>query len=880
MRALAVHLLFFLSGISGLVYQVVWVRLFGNVFGNSVHSAATVSGVFLFGLGLGGYAVGRWIDRRGARAALHTYGIFELLIAALGLGIAWTLPLLEPLSAAIASYGRGAEGWYELSLATHLLRHGAALVLLAPITFLMGGTLTLLIRHRVTRHLAETGWRVGALYGINTLGAACGAFLTDFALIPQLGIFRTELVAVALNAAAGVGALVVAGRKGTARAAAHESSPSPQAQPHDPFGPRRALYTGVALFCSGLTAMGLQLVWFRYLTGVVGNVRAVFSLLLTVILLGIWLGSMLGGTLERRFGRPALLYLAVQTLLVATSLGTLAAFSQVDLGVHGELTSRWTAASGVGRAVVETWLTLRPILWVVGVPALLMGFAYPLANAHVQRVEGRVGSRAGGLYLFNTLGNLVGSLWTGFFLLPVLGIQNATAVLAAVGALGLVSLYASQGERRAASRPAFAGAALSLATVLGAWALLPPGRLLAPSVPAAFADGQRVLSVSEGVQETVAVLELPGVERRLFTNGHSMSSTHPLAQRYMRLFAHVPLLQMEAPRDVLVICFGVGNTLHAASLHPSVERIEAVDLSRNVVRHAGWFRQSNRDAVADPRVSVFINDGRQHLRMQPPERYDLITLEPPPINAAGVAALYSSEFYELARSRLREGGALTQWLPAYQVSADAVRSILRAFLDVFPGGVMLSGYRSEFILLGARDGAPLFDLPAVHARLGRRAAVRRDLRRIEVDSLTSLVGTFVADGDTLERAAAGVVPVSDDWPVMEYSVRAAIYETALPERLIDVSRVADWCPACFEGDTPHEKVSDLPGYLSALARWYDSDAFRHHASLDSERNAPLAPEPITAPAAIEAIRRSPYLRRVLGGAGFDLLTSQPGGSSG
>jgi len=864
--ARAIYALFFLSGISGLVYQVVWVRLFGNLFGNTLHSAATVSGVFLCGLGVGSYLVGRWIDRRYAgdpRAPLRSYARFELGIAALGLAVALVLPLLEPLSAAISSYRVGPEGWRELSHGSHLARHLLAALLLAPITLLMGGTLTLLIRHLVRRDLALAGWRIGALYGINTLGAATGAFISDFALIPRLGVFGTELFAVALNALAGLGALVLAARLAPGADAAtppRADHPAPVRDAHPAAGVRLAP-TGLALFCAGVTAMGLQILWFRYLTSVIGSYRSVFSLLLTVILLGLWLGSTLGGWVARRSRRPASVYIAIQALLVAVALVSFEFFA-FDISVS--LRARHAAAGAVMRGWIDAWVNLRPALMLAGAPAVLMGFGFPLANAHVQKVEASVGARAGGLYLWNAVGNLVGALATSFVLLPALGLQNSVGVLAALAALGMGAIAAGAMEEAPVLRRVLAVGSLGLALTLSLWALLPVDRIIGRSVPRSFAGGQRVLSVSEGVNETIAVLEIPGVERRLFTNGHSMSSTHPLAQRYMRLFAHVPLLTMESPERVLVICFGVGNTAHAASLHPSVTRIDAVDLSKDVIRHAEWFRDSNRDVIDDPRVRVYINDGRQHLRMQPEGSYDLITLEPPPISYAGVSSLYSREFYELARTRLAPGGALTQWLPAYQVSEGAARAVVRAFLDVFPGAVLLSGFRSELILVGSRDGAPTFDLPAVEARIAARPEVARDLARIDVETLTALVGTFVADGETLDRGTRGVAPVTDDWPVMEYSVHARLFETRLPADLFDPSRVATWCPSCFVDGSPRPEVADLEGYLKALSVWYRSEEFLTHRSMDRAVDPTRLDLPTGDPHIATALRRSRYLQRVFG----------------
>ena len=207
------YLLFFLSGLSGLIYQVVWVRVFGNVFGNTIYSASLVVAVFMLGLGVGSYVVGTWSDRRYAarpESLLRSYGYFELLIGALGLGISALLPHLAEVSVLVSTYSREASGWYALSTASYLARAGIVLVLLTPITLLMGGTLTLLIRHLVRSDPETAGWRIAVLYGVNTAGAALGCFLTDFTLVPAAGLRSTQMVAVLLNFVAAAGALYLA----------------------------------------------------------------------------------------------------------------------------------------------------------------------------------------------------------------------------------------------------------------------------------------------------------------------------------------------------------------------------------------------------------------------------------------------------------------------------------------------------------------------------------------------------------------------------------------------------------------------------------------------------------------------------------------------
>ena len=355
------------------------------------------------------------------------------------------------------------------------------------------------------------------------------------------------------------------------------------------------------------------------------------------------------------------------------------------------------------------------------------------------------------------------------------------------------------------------------AVAVGAWLRLPPDYVLGRSLAKPSA-GERLLSVREGVTEVIVVTEVPGRGRGLITNGHPMSSTAPLDQRYMRALAHVPLLSMALPRRVLVIGFGVGNSTHAATLHPSVERVDVADLSRDILGHAGYFRDANKDVLDDPRVRVYVNDGRQHLEMQPAGAYDLITLEPPPIAHAGVAALYSREFYELARSRLQPGGFVSQWLPAYQVPPATSLAMVRAFIEVFPQSVLLSGTQAELLLVGTNGASIEIDPGRVAHALDQAPAVAADLRRLDLGSVTEIVGTFVGSADTLVRATRESAPVSDDRPLQEYGVRSSIGSGTggVPASLVDLSSASAWCPRCFEGERPTPLVAGLDTYLALL----------------------------------------------------------------
>ncbi len=281
--------LFFLSGISGLIYQVVWVREFGNVLGATIQTTSLVVAIFMLGLGCGSFILGRWADRRYQHAPeslLRAYGIVELIIAGLGVAVAVVLPRLHVLAAVSSSYVRDSAGWFELSTLSYAARGAIALGVLGPSAILMGGTLTLLIRHRVRDDVESAGgWKIAVLYAVNTAGAAAGAFLTDVALVPSLGLANTQFVAVLLNVIAGAGALILARRLAPVRKTApvarslRETDDVRQA-----FRP--VAWVSLALMLSGFAAMGLEIVWLRHFTLLLGGFRAVFSLVLTIVLAG------------------------------------------------------------------------------------------------------------------------------------------------------------------------------------------------------------------------------------------------------------------------------------------------------------------------------------------------------------------------------------------------------------------------------------------------------------------------------------------------------------------------------------------------------------------------------------------------------------------
>ncbi|HET9269190.1 MAG TPA: fused MFS/spermidine synthase [Vicinamibacterales bacterium] len=818
---------FFLSGTAGLIYQVTWVRQFGNVFGNTVHSASIVVAVFMLGLGAGSFLAGAWADRqiaRGPGRLVRWYAWAEVGLAALGLALSLLLPHLAAIVAGWSDYVTGSGGWYELSSRSYALRIALAIGLLAPITLTMGATLTLVVRALVHADVSVSGWQIARLYAANTAGAAAGALLTDFVLVRVTGLQVTQIVAVVLNLSAAAFATWAL------RALPHSSQDVREPVPEPAGAQVPVASVALAITLTGCAAMGLEMLWLRHFSILLGGFRSVFSLVLTVVLVAGSAGAFAGGWMLRRAGRPADLLVASCAALVVSALAGVAWTGAEAVSARGVTMAATLASFGpTRRALAEIWFNLQPMLVEVGLPAFAAGMSYPLANALVQRSSGVVGRRAGVLYLANTAGAVCGSLAAAYVLLPRFGMQGTVAALALLAAAALVPLW-----RAGASRgPVLTAGAVAVAAV-AMWMLLPSDYLLHRAM--VVARGDRVLSTSEGTTEVVAVVEAAR-GRALLTNGHAMSSTALLDQRYMRALAHVPLLSMASPRRVLVIGFGVGNTAHAATLHPSVERVDVAELSGHVLAHAPFFRDAIGDVLHHPKVAVYLNDGRQHLRMVPPGTYDLITLEPPPIAHAGVAALYSREFYALARSRLTPGGYISQWLPAYQVPGESSLAMVRAFLDVFPQVVLLSGTQAELLLIGTTAPQLEVDPDRLRQALDRAPEVRADLARFDLAQPRDIVGSFVGAAATLSAATRLSASVTDDRPIQEYGVLSGLSTglQGVPASLFDLAAVASWCPRCFENGRTVPELPDLDAYMGLLREAYEAPVAAVAAAVNSGR---------------------------------------------
>jgi spermidine synthase len=740
---------FFVSGALALIHEVVWIRKLTLVFGATSPAASLVLAVFFGGMALGAWLIGRhW---RGRPAPVTLYACLELAIGVWALLFPSLLAAVERLYLSVYNPLAGNAGWLFALRATL-----AGLLLLVP-SALMGATLPVLVRQFVTssQHL---GHRVGGLYALNTIGGAAGAFAAGFWSIERLGVDGTIYAAAIGNLLIG---MIAYGLPHRAAAPASERRPAvsqPQA-----WSARARVLAATAFGLCGFTGLAYEIVWTRYLSLFMTTSVHAYSTMLAIFLLGLALGSHLARPWADRHSDPLRLFGYIQLAVGVTSF---AVFPM--LVPAAEMPIWWRLGDPV---LIQVAFSAALMI----LPTMLMGAAFPLISKIVTTDIATVSRSVGLLYAVNTLGAILGSVVAASVLIPVAGIQASVALLATINiAIGLVALGYNPTARweRMAFGSCVAGAVMVLVSHLF------PGDLLKFRLQRYVGSSERILDVREGRVNTVWVAEDAWGRRSLWGNTSVLGRTRRLyrpdfpAQRFQ---GHIPLLLHRGdPRQVLGIGFGTGQTFAAQLLHP-IHRLDAVDISPEVVDLAvAYFGQHPDGMRPDPRSRVIIDDGRTFIASVR-ERYDIISLEMPPQEEAGIVHFYTREFYEHARARLNPNGVLAQWLPIYNVTPDETRGIARTMGLVFPqtilwhngANLLLIGFNGTFELSRTRLAEQLQREP-----IARDLAISHlgDPQSALADPDYFLAG-FLMGPRALDAFTLGAAIYTDNRPALEFTWR-------------------------------------------------------------------------------------------------------------
>lgn len=743
---LPVLTLFFISGLSALIYQVVWSRLLGLLFGNTIQAASTVLAAFMAGLALGSWLLGRVADRHPGRL-LRVYGLLELGIAVAGLAVLLGLRPLDHLHH-ILYMKTGGFGLPNV-LWRFVLAFGALIV---P-TSLMGGTLPVLSRWAI-RSEGEIGNKIGLLYSINTLGAVIGAFLTGYALVAALGMNLSQGLAVLLNIIVGSVAITVDAVRRKRDSGAVEPPPSEAVEPPGLDSAPRS-YAALALTVQGFCAISLEVLWTRALVFYLGNSVYAFSAMLTTFLFGIGAGSLVYARLAKRirYGWRLLGWMqvgiALTSFLALSEVGWLFFEIAKIWSVFGD--THWANPTGI--KFLKSAMIMLP-------PTLMMGFSFPLAARLYTRSTDTTGSSVGRIYSLNTLAAIFGSLITGFFLIPLIGISATMIALAVVETGAGLLLFIRAGHKPPAWLAAGVAAVLMALGLTGVAQV----RFLNPMV-----ERDPALFYREGRDATVRVFEDDQGLRHISINGWPVAGTGTPANmgypEIQKMLGHIPALIQGGPKSCLVVGFGSGGTTWALSLyHP--DTLQVVELVDAVIDAAPYFDATNHGVLNKPFVNVVLDDGRHYVAVNP-RKWDVIAVDSVDPKFSGNGNLYSREFFEACKNRLTDNGVLAVWLPYFQLSPDANRMLARTFVSVFPNATLWFTRYATYTLLIGSVNPPRIDYDHL-ASLLANDAIAADLADLYVSGPADILECFAMDGATL-KAYGGTGPLNTyDDPRVEF----------------------------------------------------------------------------------------------------------------
>jgi len=777
-RFLPVVLVLFVgSGCAALIYEVVWLQLLQLVIGSTAVSLGVLLGTFMGGMCAGSLLLPRLVS--GRRHPLRVYALLELAIGGVGLAVLFGMPYVEEVYTRYSGHG-------PLGI---LLQGAVAGVCLLPPTLLMGATLPAIARWVETGPLGVS-W-LGFFYGGNIAGAVFGCLLAGFYLLRVHDVATATYVALGLNVTVAAISLALA-----AALAPYELAPdlARQGSAGRTAG-AWAVYVAIAL--SGMAALGAEVVWTRLLALLLGGTVYTFSLVLSVFLIGLGIGSSLGAFLARRAASARVALGACQWLLTAAIAWTAVMIS--------ESLPYWPIAPVLAPS---PWYTLQldlvRCLWAVLPPACLWGASFPLALVAVASRGQDPGRLVGGVYAANTIGAIGGALLFSLLLIPAIGTAGAERVLiglAAAAALVVLTplLRPAPATVRSASAAVLA-AALGLAGWL-AWSITPvpwmvvafgrqtPSWLArsAPGIVKDLPDGPRYPDVfctyvGEGPNTSVAVTMTREGVRSFHSAGKIQASTLAPDMRVQRMLGHIPALLHKKPESVLVVACGAGVTAGTFVLHPDVKRIVICDIEPLVptivtpmfgkqnYHVVDGIARENPHTVNGKQVEVVYDDGRHFLRTTL-EKFDIISSDPIDPWVKGCAALNTVEYYQMCRDHLNPGGSVSLWFPINEGNLETARSVIATFFQVFPNGILwsneYSGYGYDAVLFGQVEPT-VVDVDALQRRLERpdHQLVKQSLHEVEFGEIkTGIAGVAAVPDEAMDLLAtyAGQAPFLKEW---------------------------------------------------------------------------------------------------------------------
>lgn len=751
--------LFFFSGLTGLIYQILWTRRLTLVFGHSILAVSTVVTAYMGGLALGSWLGGRRADRKVREGVsggwfVKAYGILEGFV---GLWAILSLQLLNWIETIYFSLSaQGIQGY-----AVTLLVFTLSLLALLPPTMAMGATLPV-VGCLFSDSQEGVGTKLSRLYSINTWGAVCGAGLAGFGMLPAIGLKASIFLAAAINLAIGFFAHAL-GRR-------HSHKPEPKDRPVEGKSPSTALLPWIFGLC-GFSSMALQLGWTRGLALCLGGAVYSFSAILVVFLSGIALGSLLYPWVFRdKRVTVGWIHLAWLCLLMALT-------GALSVVLVGNLPLAFAKALPLFSDHYSKVLLLNLLLSGVVLlpPTLLMGLSFPLVTHLYHRHNGALGKSIGNIYGANTLGCILGSFSAGFIGLPLVGVENTLRIAVSCYLLAAVaSCWLSQRNKvRSATLGLVAG--LALATwILPPWntGLTSAGVAVYAGTTQSLLNRPNPLFYQDGLTCSVAFEFVAPDMPVLRVNGKIDASLGLSDRINMYLTGLIPLLYVENPSRVGVIGLGGGLTLTSVAGSPRVNRVDCAELEPAVIEVQKYWAPYVESVHQNPKVKLLEADGRTFI-LGAGENFDIIISEPSNPWIAGIGNLYTREFYQNSKKKLSDDGVFLQWCNLYAISPDDLNMVLRSFFQCYEhGDIWLGG--GDLMLIGSKK--PLqCKTERLREYWEQHPTLKYELAELGFLEPEEILGQFISSWD-FAKSRVGPGPVnSDDRPLLEYSAPRSLY---------------------------------------------------------------------------------------------------------
>ena len=731
--------LFFVSGISGLIYEIVWLRILSRVIGVTTYATAITLAAFMLGLALGSVLFGRLSDKRNNQ--LLFYSILQVIIAI----TAAVTPALFRISIELYRTLHPISSHNTLLLL--LSRILASFILLLVPTTLMGGTLPLLISYLVKKE-GKFGKNFSLLYGLNTFGAVVGVLLSGFITIGFFGEQQTINIGVLLNLLVGIAGYLLY-RKTSIQPYTEKDIKTELSQADSqisPYNDKIRTLVLITMAISGFTALSYEVIWSRQLILFLLTSTYAFSGMLAVFLTGVAVGSIIMNRFVDKLEKPLVVFGFLELLVGTLSISNLYFFEPLAYNVFTRL--------------------MAPVILVFPL-TFLFGAIFPVASLCYAKSISKSGTSTGTLYCFNTIGNVAGSLVTGFLFFSLLGSSKTVILLGFINLLiGLILIVAEGGKFQILRIRYLIVLALAFGLSIGLKDKDPFLNTIENKIQKNLGGSCNVPFNKECTEATVTAVITQNNDKIIVINGFGQA----VGCTETKLIAHLPVLLAENPRDMLVICFGVGTTLRSAAMYEDINTT-VVELVPAEFECFKYFYDNAEDIQRQKNIRFIADDGRNFLLCSP-DKYDIISVDPsPPIYSAGTVNLYSQEFFKLCREHLKQDGIMCLWFPLGPTTLNEDRDyLIKTFYSVFPDVSLWIGPRHWGLYLIGRVSPRDIDIPKIEKAFTAPKFLA-DITEVDrtCDTAQKLLGLRIyLEPRQMEDIMQNASLITDDYPFTEF----------------------------------------------------------------------------------------------------------------